>query len=139
MTEIRAYQHIYYEGLKGGKIKGVRCERCGTYLCPPRPTCQKCGSWDLEVTEMSGKAKLLFATVDVSGSASVAFHLGGAEMIPYIAGIVKFEEGPIMFAPITIPGFDFSRPEALWEKSGMELKAEIVKKTNSYMLWFTPS
>lgn len=47
---------IFYDGLDEGKILGTKCPICGTVEWPPLPTCNECGSLDMEWIEIKGEA-----------------------------------------------------------------------------------
>ena len=47
---------IYYTGLDAGTIKATKCTKCGHVEWPPVPTCDECGSLDMEWTEIAGEA-----------------------------------------------------------------------------------
>ena len=70
------------------KLMGVKCEKCGELICPPRAICRKCCSNTFEWTEFEGKGKLLTYTI---------IHFPPSQfqaLAPYAVGIVKLEEGP---------------------------------------------
>jgi hypothetical protein len=45
----------YYDGLEEGKILGLKCPKCGNVEWPPVPTCNECGSTDMDWVEIQGK------------------------------------------------------------------------------------
>jgi uncharacterized OB-fold protein len=49
-------EKIYYAGLDEGKIRGTKCSQCGAVEWPPMPTCNQCGSIDMEWCEIKGEA-----------------------------------------------------------------------------------
>ncbi len=44
----------YYQGLDEGKIFATKCSKCGHVEWPPVPTCDECGSLDMEWTTIEG-------------------------------------------------------------------------------------
>ncbi len=48
----------FYEGLKNGKLLGLKCKCCQKYTIPPRMTCMECGSDQLEIIEMKGEGEI---------------------------------------------------------------------------------
>lgn len=76
----------YEEALKQGKLIGLKCNDCGAVTCPPMIVCQRCGSINLEPTELSGKGELMTYTV-------IRIPPEGYEA-PYIVCLAKTEEGP---------------------------------------------
>jgi uncharacterized OB-fold protein len=78
----------YEEGLKKGKLLGLRCLSCERITCHPMPVCQWCGSRDLERAELSGKGELMtFTIIRVPPE-------GFEDDVPYIPCLVATKEGP---------------------------------------------
>lgn len=50
---------IYYDALEQGKILGTKCDHCGTVEWPPLPTCNECGSFDMNWVEIEGTATIV--------------------------------------------------------------------------------
>ncbi len=76
----------YEDGLRQGKLLGLKCKDCGAVTCPPMIVCQRCGSINLEPTELSGKGELMTYTV-------IKIPPEGYEA-PYIVCLAKTDEGP---------------------------------------------
>jgi hypothetical protein len=77
----------FYGFVKEGKLMGARCGKCGQILVPPKPMCTNCFSKELSWKEFPKQGKLLTYTV---------IHVSPKQfqsMVPYVVGIVKFEEG----------------------------------------------
>ncbi|VUT25497.1 MAG: hypothetical protein MOIL_01081 [Candidatus Methanolliviera sp. GoM_oil] len=109
----------FYDGLREDKIFGLRCKECGQITCPPLPTCQWCGSKDLEKTELSGMGEILtFTLIDVSPE--------GFEP-HYIICMVKLDEGPTIMGRLD---YDAEKATVKNERSqeliGMKVKASHV-------------
>ena len=51
------------EGLRNGKLLGLKCKDCGGITCPPRKVCSECASENLEIIELDKKGKLITFTV----------------------------------------------------------------------------
>jgi len=85
----------YEEGLKKGKLLGLKCLDCGAVTCPPLATCRKCGSSRLEGTELSGRGELMTFTV-------IRVPPEGMEG-PYAVCLVKTEEGPWVMGRLEVP------------------------------------
>jgi len=76
----------YYEGLKEGKLLGLKCRKCGEYTAPPKINCLNCASSDLEVVELSGKGTVrTYSVIRVAPEGHQA---------PYVVALVELEEGP---------------------------------------------
>ncbi len=79
----------FYEKLEEGKIVGRKCSCCGNVEFPPVFICNKCGSFETEWIEISGKAT--FKSVMVANGQTAQPHM--AEYMPYALGAVTLEEG----------------------------------------------
>ena len=87
----------YYDGLREKKLIGIRCKKCGKYTFPPTSACEHCGSFDFQWVEMSGKAKLIY----VSHNITPAPHPRFTTIAPYAYGHVQLEEGVFVQAIIS--------------------------------------
>lgn len=76
----------FYEGLKAGKLLGLKCKSCGSYTVPPKICCAECGGTELEVVHLSGKGEI--KTFTVIRVAPEGFRA------PYIVALAEMEEGP---------------------------------------------
>ncbi len=90
--ELREYTVLthaeYEEGIKEGKLLGLRCASCERITCHPMPVCQWCGGRSLERTELSGEGELTtFTVIRVPPE-------GFEDDVPYIPCLVKTKEGP---------------------------------------------
>lgn len=111
--------NMFYRYLKDEKIMGLKCPSCGTILFPPQGLCPKCGGSDLSWVPMSGRGKVV--------SASVGPHrMMGIDA--YLQATVKLEEGPLVSGMLLDDAFDFTRPEGVLDYygGGVDVKAEIV-------------
>ena len=52
MYKLRPILKTYYDALEEGKVIGMKCSECGDITWPPLPTCQKCGSTDVDWVDM---------------------------------------------------------------------------------------
>lgn len=78
----------FYRFCSQRKLMGVKCEKCGEIICPPRGICRKCFSTTFEWVEFEGKGKLL--TYTIIHFPPIQFQA----LAPYAVGILKLEEGP---------------------------------------------
>jgi len=76
------------EGLRNGKLLGLRCASCGGITYHPMPVCQWCGGRSLARVELCGEGELTTFTVIRVPSE------GLEEEAPYIPCLVKTKEGP---------------------------------------------
>ena len=77
----------YNEALKQNQLLGLKCLDCGAITVPPKMACAKCGSPNLEITQLSGRGKIkTFTTVNVAPE-------GREKEVPYIIALVELEEG----------------------------------------------
>lgn len=94
----------FYDELNNGKLVGLKCTECGTVSCPPKPTCNNCGSFETAWTQMSGRGQLrIYSVVNYPGG---EFQ----EVAPYAFGLIKLEEGPVYYG--MVDGIDLDDP---WE------------------------
>ena len=77
----------FYEKLEEGKIMGRKCTCCDNVEFPPVFICNKCGSFDTEWVELSGRAT--FKSVMVAGGQTAKYQ----DLMPYALGAVTLEEG----------------------------------------------
>ncbi|MBC7324574.1 MAG: Zn-ribbon domain-containing OB-fold protein [Moorella sp. (in: Bacteria)] len=76
----------FYEGLKQGKVLGLKCRSCGAYTAPPKMCCAECTGSNLEVVELSGRGEIkTFTVIRVPPEGFTA---------PYIVAMAELEEGP---------------------------------------------
>lgn len=100
-------------------MMGLKCDVCGYVLLPPRGLCPQCGSSNLIWIQLSGRGKLLFASAGTHRLMRIEF----------ILGTVKLEEGPIVPGVVFIEGFDYSKPEKIWEynQADISVVAEVTQ------------
>ena len=74
------------------RLIGSRCQSCNTPLFPERLRCPECSSDELEACHFSGQGELVaFTTVHEAPG-------GFQEQVPYLTGLVKLAEGPVIVA-----------------------------------------
>jgi len=101
----------YSEALKENKLLGLKCQECGTITVPPKMTCQKCTSPDMEIVELKGEGKIrTFTTVNVAPE-------GREDEVPYAILLVELDEGPWIMGNLDIEP----------EKATMEIVGRKVK------------
>ena len=101
----------YEEGLKAGKLLGLRCASCKNITCHPMPVCQWCGGRNLERMELSGEGELMTFTV-------IRIPPEGFEAdAPYIPCLVKTKEGPCVVGRL-----DYDAERATQELMGKSVK-----------------
>lgn len=77
----------FYRFCAEGKLMAVKCNHCGSTICPPRSICPKCFGYDSEWVELQGRGKLLTYTI---------IHFPPSQfqaLAPYAVGILKLNEG----------------------------------------------
>ncbi|RJS85317.1 nucleic acid-binding protein [Methanophagales archaeon] len=108
----------YEEGLRNGKLLGLRCASCGGITCHPMPVCQWCGGRSLARAELCGEGELMTFTVIRVPSE------GFEEEAPYIPCLVKTKEGPCVVGRL-----DYDTESATQELIGKPVK---MKGTYTY-------
>lgn len=77
------------------RLEGTVCANCGAKFFPPRQVCTECKSSNLQPHEFAGHGEVYsFTTVSQA-------PLGHEGNLPYIVGMVKLDEGPLVEAQIT--------------------------------------
>ncbi len=77
------------------KLEGVCCEACDAKIFPARPVCPHCHSRSLAPFGFSGRGELYSWTTIVQPP--VEFE----RFRPYVVGMVRLEEGPLLTAQLT--------------------------------------
>ncbi len=101
----------YENGLKDGKLLGLRCGSCTRITCNPMPVCQWCGGRTLERTELSGDGFL--ETFTVIRVASEGFE----DDAPFIPCLVRTREGPCVIGRL-----DYDTEQATQDLIGKQVK-----------------
>ncbi len=77
------------------RLEGTVCADCGAKFFPPRQVCTECKSSNLTPHEFDGHGEIYsFTTVRQA-------PLGHEGNLPYVVGMVKLDEGPMVEAQIT--------------------------------------
>lgn len=85
----------YHKALLKNRLLGLKCNQCGGVTCPPQMSCSSCASYDLEITQLSGKGTITtFTTIVVAPE-------GRETEAPYIIVVVELEEGPWIMGNLT--------------------------------------
>lgn len=90
----------FYEGLKAGRLQGLKCKACGAVTAPPKICCAECGATELEVILLSGRGKI--KTYTVIRVAPEEFNA------PYIVAMTELDEGPWVMG--NVEGIDLTKP-----------------------------
>ena len=90
-----------------GKTIGQKCKDCGNYTCPPKMTCDYCGSRNIKLVEMSGKGRIsTFTTIYVTSS-------DYEKEAPYIVVMVELDEGPWIIGRLEM---DYKKVEEIGQR-----------------------
>ena len=103
----------YEDGLKDGKLLGLKCAACGGITSHPMPVCQWCCDRHLEKVELSGEGEV--TTFTVIRVASEGFE----DDVPYIPCLVKTKEGPCVIGRL-----DMEVESATQEVIGTQVKLD---------------
>jgi hypothetical protein len=122
----------YYEGLKQGVFRAVTCHACKALTFPPTGCCEHCGSWEVEGTELSGDATLLFATHNITPACHPRFE----KMAPYVYGHLRLREGPIVQAIILGVEPGAQALQKLFERGPVPAKAQTITTDDLPVLGF---
>lgn len=77
------------------RLEGSRCTSCEALLFPEHIRCPECGSRDMQTHRFDGHGLLLSQTVVYEAPR------GFTGQVPYVAGLVRLDEGPVIAAMIT--------------------------------------
>ena len=100
----------FYDNLEAGKITGKKCTKCGNVEFPPVYACNKCGCWDMEWVEISGKAKLHSIVLPAALSSKPEYKALGK----FAYGEIELEEGTKLNA--VVRGINKKKRNELLEK-----------------------
>ena len=85
----------FWDGCRRHELRVQRCDDCGTPRFAPRPACPRCASLRFSWFTASGRGRVHTWTV-IHGPTLPAF----AADVPYVAGVVKLDEGVFMVGRI---------------------------------------
>ena len=122
----------YYEGLAGGVILASVCRGCGRHTFPPTGCCEHCGSWDVEIRELSGRATLLYASHNITPACHPRFQ----SIAPYVYGHLRLEEGPVAQAIVLGVQPTPQELQKLFDRGPVAAKAEVLKMDDLPVLAF---
>lgn len=111
----------YYDGLKANQLLGTRCQKCGGYTFPPTAACEHCGSFALDWVEMSGKAKLIFVSHNITPAPNPRL----TPIAPYAYGHLQLEEGVWIQAIISNIPVDVQVLREYFDKGPVDAVADI--------------
>jgi len=119
----------YINGLKSGKILGSKCKKCGKLMFPLKPICTKCGSFDVEEFETTGKGTLRSFTVIYVAPEKFK------DKVPYVVVLVNLNEGGTIMGRLI--GVDPNKPEDI--KIGIRVRFEPLVENGETIVAFEPA
>jgi uncharacterized OB-fold protein len=122
----------YYDGLDKSVFRAVACKACGKHTFPPTGCCEHCGSWQVEGTELSGEATLLYATHNITPACHPRFE----KIAPYVYGHIRLKEGPIIQAIVLGVKATPKDLEQLFKRGPIPVKAETLRMDDLPVLAF---
>lgn len=78
----------YNKALKQERLLGLKCRDCGTVTCPPMMVCAECAGTNHEITQLTGKGKIVTFTTSFIAAE------GRENELPYTIVMVELDEGP---------------------------------------------
>lgn len=85
----------FWDAAAAGRVQLLRCGNCDRFAAYPRELCPYCWSVDRRWETVSGNATLeTFTRVHQAG------HAGWQPATPYVVGLVRLEEGPVLLTHI---------------------------------------
>lgn len=82
----------FREGLRQGKLLGLKCNDCKTFTAPPQKVCSQCGSEKMEIVELSGRGVIQTFTV--------IYIVPEGFKPPLAVAVAALEEGPWVMGDI---------------------------------------
>jgi len=80
--------HQFVEGLKAGRLPGLKCRDCGTVFTPPNGVCVNCSGRSLVSADLIPRGTIrTFTVIRVSPEGFTP---------PYIVAMVELEDGPFV-------------------------------------------
>ena len=116
----------FYEKLEEGKIMGRRCPKCGNVEFPPVYACNKCGNYETEWYEISGKAKMHSIVLPAALSSKPEYKKIGK----YAYGEVELEEGTRLNA--VVKGITKKNRAELSAKLPLDVHAVIIDRDGGF-------
>ena len=122
----------YYEGLASGAFLASACRQCSRLTFPPTGCCEHCGSWDIELCNISGHATLLYASHNITPACHPRFE----RIAPYVYGHIRLDEGPIVQAIVLGVQATPQELRRLFERGPVAANAEVLKMGDLPVLAF---
>ena len=117
----------YINGLKSDKILGSKCKKCSQLMIPLKPVCSKCGSFDVEEFETTGKGVIRSFTVIYVAPEKFK------DKVPYVVALINLDEGGTVMGRLI--GVDPNKPEDI--KVGTKVKFEaLVEESGEVIVAF---
>ena len=104
------YSSAYHRFLSKRRLVASKCKKCRHISVPPKSTCPKCQTSDMELADMNGNGKLVAYTVIAVGS-PLMVEEGFDRENNYCTGVVQLEEGVKITARIL--GMDLAKPDQI--------------------------
>ena len=87
LPRVNDENRFFWTAGEDGRLRFLRCDRCGQFLHPPSPICPNCLSKELTVTPVSGRATVATFTVNHQP------WIPGYDP-PYVVALVEIDEQP---------------------------------------------
>jgi len=82
---LEPHTEAFWRACRAGRLEFTRCVPCGWLIHPSRPICPRCHGRNLDVAQVSGRARLHSYTINHQ-----AWFPG--QPVPYVIGLVELEE-----------------------------------------------
>ncbi len=127
LPELTIANEFFWTSGSDGRLRFLRCTRCRALVHPPGPMCRQCRATALEITEVSGLARLIGFTVNHR------MRIPGLEP-PYVIGQVAIEEDDRVRLTTRIVDAD---PGEL--RLGQQVRVVFSRAGDVYLPLFTPT
>jgi uncharacterized protein len=95
VPEITELTRPYWDGAREHELRFQRCASCRQLWHPPLPYCPRCTGRDIAWEAVSGRGIVHSAT-----TVRQAAHAAFADKVPYLVGLIRTDEGPLVIANI---------------------------------------
>ncbi|HIH98615.1 MAG TPA: Zn-ribbon domain-containing OB-fold protein [Thermoplasmata archaeon] len=128
MIDYKLTFETYTKNLLGGRILGLKCNKCSNYIHPPRMICPKCYSTDLNIIEFNGTGEInTFTVVRVAPTWM-------EDIAPLIIAHIKLDEGGFILGHLSDIEADAASLDLIGKKvkmiGGREVKKDIISGVN---------
>jgi uncharacterized protein len=76
----------FWRAAVDGRVVAPRCDRCGTFVLPPKPYCFACLGQDFTWVDLAGTGTVYTFTI-----IRHPLHPGLEDVVPYVSGVIELD------------------------------------------------